>query len=154
MVVKALHNKLFCFPTFCNSKIYWGGNKQRQTYLLFNLINPNTPFLDHLKTSENCKFSDVFIGQRKGALGTNGLMYMRFLPRKTATLKFTLDKTQYYYQSFNALYPLKGKKEYILKQTCSFELYILKNLQLISYSFQLQLQVCLSMYNVLVGTRC
>ena len=39
-------------------------------------INPfflNAPFLYPLETSKKLRFSDVFKGQGKGALGTNGL---------------------------------------------------------------------------------
>ena len=38
-----------------------------------NPFVPKAPFLYPLKTSKNLRFSDVFRGQRKGALGTNGL---------------------------------------------------------------------------------
>ena len=38
-----------------------------------NPFVPNIPFLYPLKTSGNLRFSDVFRGQRKGALGTDGL---------------------------------------------------------------------------------
>ena len=41
----------------------------------FNLFVPNAPFLYHLKTSENLRFSDVFRGYRQGALETNGLIH-------------------------------------------------------------------------------
>ena len=40
---------------------------------LFNPFIPNAPFTYPLKTLENLRFSDVFKGWRKGALGTNGL---------------------------------------------------------------------------------
>ena len=39
-----------------------------------NPFVPSAPFLYPLKTSETVRFSDVFRGQRKGALGTNGLI--------------------------------------------------------------------------------
>ena len=41
-----------------------------------NFVNPfapNAPFLYSLETTENLRFSYVFKGLRKGALGTNGL---------------------------------------------------------------------------------
>ena len=38
-----------------------------------NPFVPNAPFLCLLKTSETIRFSDVFRGERKDALGTNGL---------------------------------------------------------------------------------
>ena len=41
---------------------------------ILNPVAPNASFFYPLKTSENRRFSDVFIGWRKGAFGTNGLM--------------------------------------------------------------------------------
>ena len=42
-------------------------------YAYVNTFVPNVPFLYPLKTLETIRFSDVFRGYRKGALGTNGL---------------------------------------------------------------------------------
>ena len=42
---------------------------------------PNTRFFYPLKTSEKRKVSDVFRGQRKGALRTNGLIHTKKLHR-------------------------------------------------------------------------
>ena len=39
---------------------------------MLNPFVPNASFLYPLKTSENLWFADVFRGQKKGALGTNG----------------------------------------------------------------------------------
>ena len=42
-------------------------------FYVFNPLLPDIPFLCPLKTLENRRFSDVFIGYKKGALGSNGL---------------------------------------------------------------------------------
>ena len=39
-----------------------------------NPFVPNAPFLCPLKTSKTIRFSDIFRGKRKDALGTNGLI--------------------------------------------------------------------------------
>ena len=39
------------------------------------LFQPNVPFLNPLKTSENLWFSDIFRGYRNETLGENGLNY-------------------------------------------------------------------------------
>ena len=38
-----------------------------------NPFVPNAPFLYPMKTPETVNFSNIFKGQKKGALGTNGL---------------------------------------------------------------------------------
>ena len=48
-------------------------------------INPfptNVPILYALKTSENCRFSDVFRGYRSGTLVKNGLKCLRRIAKK------------------------------------------------------------------------
>ena len=57
-----------------------------------NILNPfqaNVPFLYHLKTSENQRFSDVFREYRKGTLAWNGLS---LLSQKYLLLVFWINK--------------------------------------------------------------
>ena len=49
---------------------------------LLNPFVPNTPFLYPLETSENLRFSDVFRGKRKSALGTNRLIHYAVRPKR------------------------------------------------------------------------
>ena len=44
------------------------------SFRMFNPFVPSAPFLNPRRTSENLRISDVFSGQRKGALGTNQLI--------------------------------------------------------------------------------
>ena len=50
------------------------GNNLSKNLWRLNQFVPNAPFLYSLKTSESRKVSDVFRGERKDALGTNGLI--------------------------------------------------------------------------------
>ena len=40
---------------------------------VFNPLLPGVPFLHPLKTTENRRFSDIFMGYKKEAPGSNGL---------------------------------------------------------------------------------
>ena len=46
----------------------------RTSKKLFNPFVPNAPFLYPLKHQKTLRFSDVLMGERKGALETNGLI--------------------------------------------------------------------------------
>ena len=58
---------------------------RKKKSILFNPFVPIAPFLGPLKTSEIYRFYDVFRGQRKSALETNGLtntsLLFRYLQR-------------------------------------------------------------------------
>ena len=50
-------------------------------YHEFNPFPPNVPFFYPLKHHKTSQSSDVFRGQREGALGTNGLLTNLSMPR-------------------------------------------------------------------------
>ena len=75
-----------------------------------NPFVPSTHFLYPLKTSKTVKFSDVFTGQRKGLLGTNGLNKKYIF---TSILRCV-------FASFSSVKITEIEKKFIFLEICSY----------------------------------